>query len=551
MLTKYNIPDSYVLDTDVQVYLARLYEAVGHSNFVRMSPFLALYYQVCNRINLLHAIYEQMLKEVQDNDSDGSRFRPYSSILAHVRDTPPWWWSGPDSTPFLDDNGFCSRLVSFGPTDDAFSLIWDELIYVHGVYAAFGELRFQVLSRLDTNNTIDHRSTVGRIFKGFKKYIKHNPERLLRETYECVRLPAVKDDCAIELIKAQYKSRGAVWTQRVLNEIRIAHEKGWYVVFDTLTLSDAWVSKFYRTPTALRDYFRTIQRQIMTAEGVPVKTPRFDGYRYFCAPEYGSKEGRLHFHVVHLCRSLPPGTVDPNLNVRLRTKREISSFKKHWLYGITCPLAVRYKGDAFTRAGWLWPQTPEGKHIESKPWQAVAFYVTKYVTKKVSLDMQVNKHLNVTPINDRWLKRCHKLLSYIPRHNFKLRASRNFGLTLPSMDNLSPECLMELMALPFEATPIPRILAHVSRKQLAMRLREVVQVSAIVQIRPDSANLLQLMRSSRSATGCPLAALKAIGSFRPTLNVAELSNETREYLLHSGVSADSFASVRDLALGAK
>src|SRR5580704_14690929 len=37
-----------------------------------------------------------------------------------------------------------------------------------------------------------------------------------------------------------------------------------------------------------------------------------DCYQYFCVPEYGTANGRLHFHAVHFMRTLPTGSVDPN-----------------------------------------------------------------------------------------------------------------------------------------------------------------------------------------------------------------------------------------------
>src|SRR5438105_1467717 len=65
-------------------------------------------------------------------------------------------------------------------------------------------------------------------------------------------------------------------------------------------------------PNALRDYFRDIGRMVLAAEGRKANDSHADCYQYFCVPEYGTANGRLHFHAVHFMRTLPTGSVDPN-----------------------------------------------------------------------------------------------------------------------------------------------------------------------------------------------------------------------------------------------
>src|SRR5947208_3857239 len=80
-----------------------------------------------------------------------------------------------------------------------------------------------------------------------------------------------------------------------------------------------------------------------------------DLYQYFCVPEYGTANGRLHFHAVHFMRTLPTGSVDPNFGRRVRNRRQLNSLQNTWPYGYSMPIAVRYTQDAFSRSGWLWP----------------------------------------------------------------------------------------------------------------------------------------------------------------------------------------------------
>src|SRR5205814_2001003 len=41
-------------------------------------------------------------------------------------------------------------------------------------------------------------------------------------------------------------------------------------------------------------------------------------------PEYGTANGRLHFHAVHFMRTLPTGSVDPNFGRRVRNRRQLN-----------------------------------------------------------------------------------------------------------------------------------------------------------------------------------------------------------------------------------
>src|SRR5207244_6035938 len=68
---------------------------------------------------------------------------------------------------------------------------------------------------------------------------------------------------------------------------------------DTLTLADDRLEAFYDNPNALRDYFRDIGRMVLAAEGRKANDSHADCYQYFCVPEYGTANGRLHFHAVH------------------------------------------------------------------------------------------------------------------------------------------------------------------------------------------------------------------------------------------------------------
>src|SRR5699024_9994038 len=79
---------------------------------------------------------------------------------------------------------------------------------------------------------------------------------------------------------------------------------------------EAELEAFYDNPNALRDYFRDIGRMVLAAEGRKANDSHADCYQYFCVPEHGTANGRLHFHAVHFMRTLPTGSVDPNFGRR-------------------------------------------------------------------------------------------------------------------------------------------------------------------------------------------------------------------------------------------
>src|SRR5690349_8376648 len=86
----------------------------------------------------------------------------------------------------------------------------------------------------------------------------------------------------------------------------------------------------YTTLFRSRDYFRDIGRMVLAAEGRKANDSHADCYQYFCVPEYGTANGRLHFHAVHFMRTLPTGSVDPNFGRRVRNRRQLNSLQNTW-----------------------------------------------------------------------------------------------------------------------------------------------------------------------------------------------------------------------------
>ena len=325
------------------------------------------------------------------------------------------------------------------------------------------------------------------------------------------------------------KSRRGFAIQRLMNAMRQAHADGWFIVFDTLTLADDRLEAFYDNPNALRDYFRDIGRMVLAAEGRKANDSHADCYQYFCVPEYGTANGRLHFHAVHFMRTLPTGSVDPNFGRRVRNRRQLNSLQNTWPYGYSMPIAVRYTQDAFSRSGWLWPVDAKGEPLKATSYMAVGFYVAKYVNKKSDMDLAA-KGLGAKE----WNNSLKTKLSLLPKKLFRIRMSRNFGMKMLTMTNLSTECLIQLTKLGYDATPFNQILKQNAKREMRLRLGKVT-VADVLAAQPVTTNLLKFMRASIKMIG--VSNLQSfIASMTQKLTLSDISDESKNYLDKAGIT---------------
>src|SRR2546429_241906 len=282
------------------------------------------------------------------------------------------------------------------------------------------------------NNTIDHRpegdekwflENEKTVTQFCRKLAAERPLKDIRDEYNYPKKKGIKDECSRLLEASTMKSRRGFFIYHLMNAIRQPHADPWFIVFDTLTLADDRLEAFYDNPNALRDYFRDIGRMVLAAEGRKANDSHADCYQYFCVPEYGTANGRLHFHAVHFMRTLPTGSVDPNFGRRVRNRRQLTSLNNTWPYGSSVPRAVRYTQDAFSRSGWLWPVDAKGEPLKATSYMAVGFYVAKYVNKKSDMDLAA-KGLGAKE----WNNSLKTKLSLLPKKLFRIRMSRNFGM---------------------------------------------------------------------------------------------------------------------------
>src|SRR2546429_496342 len=90
----------------------------------------------------------------------------------------------------------------------------------------------------------------------------------------------------------------------------------------------------------------------------------------------------------------------------------------------------------------------KGEPLKATSYMAVGFYVAKYVNKKSDMDLAA-KGLGAKE----WNNSLKTKLSLLPKKLFRIRMSRNFGMKMLTMTNLSTECLIQLTKLGYDATP--------------------------------------------------------------------------------------------------
>lgn len=264
---------------------------------------------------------------------------------------------------------------------------------------------FQYLgNRLVTNNFIDHTRLDSysaslleeflETYKTVKDYRRAIGASTGNRIYSKGDIAYIADRMATRNMESSASSIA----HRLYVEFETRTREGWFMVMDTLTVSDCHYKAVFQTGnTYFRDYVRQIRRDIgkrlygsvRAADAARARGQEF--HSYFAVVEAGSRSNRLHYHVIHFMRCLPQGCRDPNNGNPLGVNSEISRLKHYWKYGYSTPKAIRFhEHDAFGRLGWCWPCKHDDRgRVIPRPktvWQSVASYVIKYVSKSISTD---------------------------------------------------------------------------------------------------------------------------------------------------------------------
>src|SRR5688500_20175646 len=86
-----------------------------------------------------------------------------------------------------------------------------------------------------------------------------------------------------------------------------------------------------------------------------------------------------------------------------------------------------------------------------------------------------------------WTNSLKTKLSLLPKKLFRIRMSRNFGMKMLTMTNLSTECLIQLTKLGYGATPRNQRLKQNAERERRSRLGKV-SVAEVVAAQPGTPN---------------------------------------------------------------
>src|SRR3989454_962864 len=193
------------------------------------------------------------------------------------------------------------------------------------------------------------------------------------------------------------------------------------------------------------------------------------------------------------------------------------------------PVEGGYPRGAFLLSGWLLSVDAKGAPLKATSYMAVGFYVAKFV-KKTSDNGHYAKGLG----GKEWNNSLKTKRSLLPKKLVRIRMSRNFGMKMLTMTNLSTEGLIQLTKLGYDATPFNQILKQNAKREMRLRLGKVT-VADVLAAQPVTTNLLKFMRASIKMIG--VSNLQSfIASMTQKLTLSDISDESKNYLDKAGIT---------------
>src|SRR5207247_312532 len=127
--------------------------------------------------------------------------------------------------------------------------------------------------------------------------------------------------------------------------------------------------------------------------------------------------------------------------------------------------------------------------------------------------------------------------------------SRNFGMKILTMTNLSTECLIQLTKLDYDATPFNHILKQNGKSKRRLKLGKVT-VADVLAPQPMTTYLLKFIPASIKMIG--VSNLQSfIASMTQKLTRTAISDESKNYLDKAGITTDGLRIISKWTAGGK
>src|SRR5262249_15329603 len=119
-------------------------------------------------------------------------------------------------------------------------------------------------------------------------------------------------------------------------------------------------------------------------------------------------------------------------------------------------------------------------------------------------------------------------LSLLPKKLFRIRMSRNFGMKMLTMTNLSTECLIQLTKLGYDATPFNQILKQNAKREMRLTLGKGTVVDVLAPQRMTTNVVTFMCASIKMISVSQLQSY--IDSITQKLTLSDISDESKNYL---------------------
>src|SRR5207237_1991619 len=103
--------------------------------------------------------------------------------------------------------------------------------------------------------------------------------------------------------------------------------------------------------------------------------------------------------------------------------------------------------------------------------------------------------------------------------------SRNFGMKMLTMTNLSTECLIQLTKLGYDATPFNQILKQNAKREMRLRLGKVT-VADVLAAQPVTTNLLKFIDRKSGSAGMPRPISYAVFCLKKKIDILNTRQDT-------------------------